>query len=415
MTTEQQIQELKDLLYRKTGPSPVGTSGYTIVRNTINNYSVKEESRIFEAIVDVDGRADYTSLEDAIDYVLSIGGGDIFVRAGTYTISRNIATITKPINIIGVNSALAIIDFNSTARNFVINSGTAYTTGTISSITGTAVVGSSTSWNGNVTAGQYMLVGTRWYLIAVVVDDTHITLAEAFDEKNVSFAANYRIVTLTRNILFESLTIKNSTGTAIAVTDCRDFFLNDVVLLTNNKGFVLTGVSSVTITSAIVAGSTSNGWEMTNCGLLTIRGLAAAGNGGHGGVISNVEAGGFSNCASNANTSDGLNITSGFDLDLNYLANSNGGQGIELVATNNAIRMIDCSARSNTSDGIKLTASSDYCKIIGGHFDTNGGWGINVAAATDDKNVVVGNSFNGNVSGTITDSGTGTVSASNTT
>src|SRR3990167_4297860 len=246
------LDDFKSLMFRKTGPSSAGVSGQTIIRNTISNVSIYQASRTFDAIVEPNGKGDYTNLEDALDYVISLGGGDIFLHSGTYTIGRDLQTITVPINIIGVNVALAVIDFNSTARNFVANSGTPYTTGTITSATGTAVVGSSTAWSGNVTAGQYIFIRTKWYQIASVTDDTNLVLAEAFDENFATFpGASYRIATLTRGLGFESVTIKNSTGTALAFTDVRDIFLEDILLLTNNKGFVFTNCSNITMNSVI--------------------------------------------------------------------------------------------------------------------------------------------------------------------
>ena len=390
--------------------------GYELTPNSVFNSRIQRRNRTYDAIVDAGGQGDFTTLEAAVSYVNALGGGDIFVWGGTYT-PISVMTITTPVNIVGQNSALAIINFNSTANNFVINSGTVYTTGTITVINGTAVTGSGTSWAANVTAGQYLYLRTKWYLIASVTDDTHLVLGESYDENFVTLPSTYRIATLTRGITFEGLTIKNSTGTGIAVTDCRDFFLDDVLFLTNNKGFVLNNVSNIVISGVVSAGNTSNGYELNNCGQVTARGLASVGNSGHNGVLNVCEV--LSIQASNASvaigaSSDGLNVTSVVDADLNVICNSNGRIGVNLVSGNNNI-IIKCVARNNTSDGIKITATSDYCKIVNGHFDTNGGYGINIANANCDKNVVDGNSYNANVSGTLSDSGTGTVNGDNTT
>lgn len=383
--------------------------GRQIATATIVNRTVNKFSKTYDAIVNASGGADFTSLEKAIEYVVAIGGGDIFVWGGTYTPSSAM-TITKPINIVGQNSALTIINFNSTTRNFIINSGTAYTTGTISSIAAdrVTVTGSSTAWLANVTAGQYMFLGTRWYLIAAVTANTTIILAETYVD-NIALSA-YRIATLTRNVSFEGLTIKNSTGTAIAATDCRDFFLKDIVLVTNNKALVLTNVAQIDLNLVVAAGSTSNGIEFTNCGLGGGSSVAIIGNGAIGLVYNNVKTMEFEGCAISANTGDGLNITSGnllgFDT-MQFFAN--GGEGAEVVATSNRVSFSNCDFDSNTLDGLKLTATADYCKVIGNHFDTNGAYAVNIAAATCDKNIVSSNSFNLNVSGTISNSGTGTV------
>jgi len=363
--------------------------------------------------VNANGGADFTSIEDAISYIISIGGGDIFVHTGTYTITKNIPTITVPLNIIGTATSLVVIDFNSTSRNFASNSGTPYTTGTISSITsGVNVTGSGTLWLANASAGQFMFLGTRWYQIAAVTSNTTLVLAEAYID-DISLSA-YRIATLTRNVGFDSLTIKNSTGNGIQCDDVRDVFLRDVLFLDNNKGFALTNVSHLNIDNVVSVSSTSNGCDMTNVGLGTVKGLSTPGNGGVGVAMSNVKSCSFTACASESNSSVGVQLTSCDTVYLNFIANGN-SIGIECVSGNKEIDMMNCHVQDNTSDGIKLTASSDFCKVIGGHFDTNGGYGVNVAAVADDKNVVTGNSFNANVSGTVNDAGTGSVVASNTT
>ena len=390
-----------------------GNRGYGITPESLQNSRSQRKNRTFDAIVDADGNADFNTIEDAVDYVQLIGGGDIFVWGGTYAPSRGM-TITYPVNIIGQNVALTTINFGSSTKNFTVNSGTAYATGTISSIAGdkVTVTGSGTSWLANASAGQYIFLGTRWYLIAAVTGNTTLILAEAYLD-DIALSA-YRIATLTRGISFESMTITGSTGTAIAVTDARDVTLRDVLFLSNNKGFVFTNVSQPNINTSVCAGSTSNGFEMTNVGLGFVSGLASSGNGGHGGVLNNVKVVNFASSASEANTTDGLNLTDCDTVKLDYIASSNGGQGIELVSGNREIDMY-VHASNNASDGVKLTATADFCKIIGGHYDTNGGYAINIANANCDKNVVVGNSYNSNSSGTLSDSGTDTVNTGNTT
>jgi len=74
-----------------------------------------------------------------------------------------------------------------------------YTTGTITSITGTAVVGSGTSWDtsSNVEAGDYFImnddhtsdveVDANWVKIASVTDDTHLTLESSYTKNGSAY------------------------------------------------------------------------------------------------------------------------------------------------------------------------------------------------------------------------------------
>jgi len=406
-------KEIKYIENKVLPPTPF-VQGEFVYPGSVRNRAINQPSRTFDAIVDINGGADFTSIEDAVEHVNRLGGGDIFVRAGTYLPGRTI-TITKPINIVGVSASLVTIEFNNTSRNFTIQGQSVYTTGTITAIaSGVNVTGSGTSWLANAQAGYFLFLGTRWYKIAAVTSDTTLVLAEPYFD-NVTLPSTYRIADIPTDVIFETLLIKSSTGTGVAATDCRGLFFIGAVIVLCNKAIVATNVSLILANGAVAASSTSNNVELTNCGIGAINGFQSNGSGGHGFVLNNVKVFNMAACEANQNTTDGFNITGCTLVKIQANCFSNGGQGIELVSGNSEIIMNECSLNGNTSDGIKLTASSDYCKILSCHFDTNGGWGINIAAATDDKNVVIGNSFNANTSGTVTDSGTGSVVASNTT
>lgn len=57
---------------------------------SVVNDKIRANARTYIAIVDLNGDGDFTSVEDACDYALSKGGGSIFVKAGTYTVSREL-------------------------------------------------------------------------------------------------------------------------------------------------------------------------------------------------------------------------------------------------------------------------------------------------------------------------------------
>lgn len=63
---------------------------------------------------------------------------------------------------------------------------------------------------------------------------------------------------------------------------------------------------------------------------------------------------------------------------------------------------------SFTSDGILIDGNSDDNIIDGNVLKSNGGWGINLAAATVDRTLVGANKFISNVSGTLNNLGTNT-------
>lgn len=352
-------------------------------------------------------------LQRALDYLKLLGGGVLRLLAGTYTI-KTALTAYGSITIEGVSSSATIIDFASTAANLSFTGTNVYSTGTITAITGgVTVTGSGTSWLANATAGQHLFLGTRWYLIAAVTANDTLILAEAYGD-DVTLPASYRIATVQQNITIKNVLLKNSTGTGIVLTDCRRITLDTVITLDCNKGKVFTNCSEINADRVLAVSHTSNGFEFANVGLSDLESVNSIGNGGVGYLCSNFKTISLSPCIALSNTGDGWNMTTCVDVIGQMDAISNGGQGIELVATNDNVVIRDAIIKSNTSDGVKFTATSDNCRVYGCRVASNGGYGVNIAASTCDDNIVANNSTGSNTSGNLNDSGTGTVVSANT-
>lgn len=84
-------------------------------------------------------------------------------------------------------------------------------------------------------------------------------------------------------------------------------------------------------------------------------------------------------------------------------------------ATEDGIYLVDgateCEIDNNyiynlMGSGIMLTANNDYCKVTNNYIHHCDDYGIEIAAATCDKNLVRGNQLTGNITGAILDSGT---------
>jgi hypothetical protein len=69
---------------------------------------------------------------------------------------------------------------------------------------------------------------------------------------------------------------------------------------------------------------------------------------------------------------------------------------------------IDAIATENGSDGIKLMGDSDNIVIDGSLITDNGGYGVNVSAATCNNTLIDSSQFKNNTSGNLNDSGTDT-------
>ncbi len=113
--------------------------------------------------------------------------------------------------------------------------------------------------------------------------------------------------------------------------------------------------------------------------------------------------------ASPGNTGDGINLTTGVNIQMTIDASGNGGQGVELVSGCSNVDFISGRIVGNASDGIKLTASSSNCHLFGNDIESNGGYGVNIAASSCNTNILTTNTFATNTSGACSDNGTMTI------
>lgn len=354
-----------------------------------------------------------SSIQTAIDKLHQLGGGIINLLAGTYYSGPLIGY--SSIEIHGISPSATIIDFGSTSANLSFTGTNVYTTGTITSITsGVNVTGSGTSWLTNVTAGQSLFIGTRWYLIAAVTGNTTLVLAESYADSVTMPGASYRIATPVKDFKIENLSMQHSTGTALVATDCRKYNINDVLLYSNNVGYAATNVSEQAVNQLVSVANTSDGVQWTNLGLSQVSSLNVIGNGGNGLTMSNVKTVEMNPVAADSNTGDGIHMTTVVNVSLLVEASGNGGQGIELVSGCDNVDLSNGTIQGNTSDGIKFTASATNCHIYSCSIVSNGGYGANVAASSDQNIIFTTNNFASNTSGAINDAGTTTLIRGNT-
>src|SRR6185312_877489 len=101
------------------------------------------------------------NVQDALDYLHANGGGTLYLKSGTYSISKSLTGYSS-VALVGISPAATILDFGSTNHTLSYAGTNAYTTGTITNISGGVnVTGSGTLWLANVHAGQTLFLGTR--------------------------------------------------------------------------------------------------------------------------------------------------------------------------------------------------------------------------------------------------------------
>lgn len=357
------------------------------------------------------------NIQEAINRAEAVGGGIVVLDGKTYYPTANLTLPAGiPLQITGLNMTSTVIDFGSADRRFVLAGTSIYTTGTVSISSGVTVTGSSTNWlSSGLVAGNEIFLDSRWYKIAAVAGNTTIILAEGYGGASLS-GATYRAGKIVKDIEFSELTIQNSTSTsgAIDADDVRNLLMEDVTLVLNNRSAVITNFSEWNQRRIVSASATNEGFTFDTGTFCTNENVANVANGSHGCKLTSVQKGYFFSSVSDANTGDGYNLTSCSNIDLIAgEANTNGGQGIEYVSGNTAVCVSNFDVQYNTSDGIKITASSDECRVSNCRLKSNGGYGLNVAAASCDNNILIGCVLASNSSGAVSDSGTTTLIRSN--
>lgn len=354
-------------------------------------------------------------IQAAIDSVFRAGGGKVFFSPGKYMPNAPIIGRSL-VDLIGDHQSNTIIDFNSSPYNITYVSSSVYATGTITSITnGVSVVGSGTTWIGNVTPSHQIFIGNTWYKIASVDTNTTLTLAEGYQGNASLPGASYRAALITRDVSIMNMTLKNSAGTALSITDARNFNFGNLKLDTNNKGAVMTNISEfLSLTGVIANNSTSNGIEITNARICNFYSMATPSNGGTGAVLTNFTTGVYSVCASDANASGGISMTNCSSLRMDSIETSaNTGKGLELVSGNDDIVVTDIISNANSSDNVKFTATNTNCIMMMGNVKNGGGWGVNIAANTNSTIIISANIFYNNSSGSLNNQGISTIARGN--
>lgn len=358
------------------------------------------------------GKAFYTvapgeDIQAAIDAVNAVGGGVVYLQAGTHTPGKSL-TLYSGVDLQGQSSSNTVLSFGSAAYQILISGSNGYTTGTVTINYGSTTVegAGGMTWTAAM-AGRRILLDGFWYTIASVTDGDTLELATAFGGQNLA-GASYAIATTIRDIMISDLTITASTTASVKVLYADVVYFYSVIFLSNSVNLDVDYSYSIEISWCYGYYSTGIGFTFDKSGAVVFRDTSAIGSGSHGIT--------FNTCTNSvvhtsvllANTGDGINITSSTAMGImGSTLSRNGGQGMELVSGNNGLSIIHTGAFNNTSDGIKLTATSDNCVVTSCILQSNGGYGVNIAAATCDGNIVKTNNYYLNTSGAWNDAGTG--------
>jgi parallel beta-helix repeat protein len=379
---------------------------------SVRNLFVYPQSRTYKAIVDPTGNGDLATIQEAIDYVEGLGGGEIFIKNGTYTLTADI-TIPSNIHLTGESMDGVILDFNG--GNYRVESvGTVldYATGSFTVTTDDAtVLGTGTSFQDEIDPGDYLRVDDAWYKVASITDQTHMEL-EGIYRGNTKTEFMSNIMTAKININLENFTIKGSAA---------------------GYGLYLYALLNSTAKNIRIINGTTGGASFWWCGDCSFQNIYTEYNGGTGILVASCQSTYFEGLSSLSNDGNGLQIQGistvncvvyasnsshnnlvGFRIIggmrcsyVNCNATCNNADGIELSSAS-WITISGCSADSNAENGINIVTSTHHCRIVANSVRNNLDIGIYLVGggAAVYRNVVIGNTALYNTNAQITDSGT---------
>ncbi len=405
-------EEFNKSLYKNSGQS--GTTSASTSTNVANDPSVALSDNIIEfgqfkrmsisGVLLTIGPGD--DVQKSVDKALLLGGGVVRLLPGTYKLFADLS-IPGGVTLEGVSRDSVIIDCNTSYSVKIIGTN-AYTTGTIAMTSGdTTVTGTGTTFTSGM-VGQYIMIGGLYYKIVTFTDTTHLEISD-YSAPSVSGVSTI-IATVNFYSTIAKLTIINSATAGLRIQYAQEPYLDNIIITDcgdagidiDDSAFMLLLVSIYSCEinldmnnvwgweinySDIALSTTGQGVKIVGCGSATVFDSAFTENAAQGFTLQD--------CSNIAFVS-------------NAVAN-NASHGIEFVSGNSDCQLYGTNPFNNGGDGIKLTATTDNISISTLSTKDNGGWGINIAAATCDNNVLVGVIASGNVSGSISDSGTGTL------
>lgn len=347
------------------------------------------------------------NIQDAIEQIDRDGGGIVQLQNGIHKPNNNL-TMHDNVYLSGQNAESTIIDFASQAYGICILGSNNYSTGTVSVTNNSQTIeGSGTTWTSAMVGRKIMLNGL-WYAISAFTDADTITIAAPYGGVTLS-GATYMIATTIEDVKVSDLSVKGSAGSAITVLYGNEYWSRDVRIQTSVIGLNQDYCSNTTaIALDFVACYSALDFDNVHYTVINESGSldALTGDGFNLNACTNSS---INSCFILNSAANGISFTDCDSIAVNSgVAVENGGKGMELVSGNSSIISTTFKAKNNASDGIKLTATSDECEFIGCRAEANGGYGINIAAATDNNNTITSNILKNNVSGAFNDSGTDT-------
>lgn len=345
---------------------------------SIFNKYLYPQSRNYKAIVDPVGNGDVTTIQAGIDYVNGLGGGTVYIKAGTYVLNSDI-TLYSNITLEGEDDDLTIIDFNNTTK-IITAVGTFANRLTNIKLNNIQVKNSL-----NIKYGAIRFT----YVNDSTIEECYFT--GNWDSGNSDgrdiFVESCKRLNIIRCRSVLSGWLVYGSGFYNVIEKCfSDSSYAGLCYGIGYYGFIRDNIILDSTNIAIFIDINNTGtqvinnyiWRQDNYGISI----------------------GSPECLIDGNEIDGVNA---------------GNNGIVLTSSIIDIRIVNNFLYRINGDCVYLNTCCDVTQIIGNQFYVCSGYGVVISNVSCDKNILLGNVFRGCSSGAYQDSGTSTVIEHNVT
>lgn len=358
--------------------------------NLITNFTsperIREETYIYDAIVDAKGTGDYTSLSAAINS----GAITIFMRQGIYVETSDII-LPNNFDIHGEDKTSVIITFAGTPSGFVASAGNPIeSTGTVSCThSETTVTGVGTTFT-NLVPYDYIELGRSVHQIVSIESDTSLTLRYPLRGPSVTNAP-FRASTMFTGTL-SNMSIAMSAGSLLTLDRTINISINNIGFGLANKAIHVYDSAQYSMSTCVIHNCTT-GIHAERSAQLNFTQSILKNNGLYGLLIDNCYNIVVDGINITSTAGDGLHVTSGENVQImdtaSYYNNGNG-----LMSSTGNINIQSCTFSNNGGHGI--STNSGVYSIGGCTILDNIQNGIHL---TNDNGVVFGSSIQGNANG----------------
>jgi len=325
----------------------------------------------------------FDNIQEAINYVNDKGGGTIFLKEGTYTLTDNI-TLYSNITLLGADADSTIIDANSTNNHI-------------------QVIGTSGVHKRNITIKNIKFQGWRddvsyhhGILKMEYCDDCEISFC-IFDDnqEDTGVFGDIYFVNCSR-VFVEKNQFLNNSETGIAFSNCTHLVIRENTFKSNSVGIYTDTGTNITIAFNYFSGGEGIFFEEEGSYSIIVGNRFESPSGAA--IITS-----YSEYVIIANNYIyHSNYTTDTGTGAIYIFSDDSGYPCQRITVANNI-IWDC-----YNDGIYLSGGAvNECAIIGNVCTGNRGYGINIGSGSS-RSSITGNQLRGNTLGGLNDNGTNT-------